>query len=459
MKIKTKLALTFTIIVASILLFFATAIYFFSSSYREAQFYARLEEKAINTAKLLVDVKEVSYDLLKIIEKNTFALVDEKVTIYNYSGKIIYYNNEQANTPLSNQLSNQIKQRKVVKKQVDKNDFLGFLFISKNNKFIVTASAYDKYGIGKLKNLRIILLVGLIISVGLTMLAGWTFADQALKPISNVISQVDKITARNLELRLDEGNRSDEIAHLSITFNQMLNRIEEAFNLQKHFVSNASHELRTPLTSTTGQLEVALLKERTSPEYITTMQSVLEDLRGLSRLTNGLLVLAQTNMDSGSLRLIEVRLDELLWNTRDELIKNKPNYKIDIETGVFPEDENKLTVLGSEQLLKSAITNLMDNACKFSYKNHANILFNVNINSISLSFMNQGIAIPKEDLKNIFQPFYRTENAKTFAAGHGLGLSLTEKIIKLHKGKIDITSTEQGKTTVYIEIPNTLAKT
>ncbi len=454
MKIRTKLALRFTIIVASILLFFAFAIYYFSSSYREQEFYSRLREKANNTAKLLIDVDEVSKDLLKIIDKNTASLPEEQIGVYDYNNKEIYSSGDSIDSKVDKGLLNEIRLKGELQQNANGKEVLGILFTGKYDRFVVIASAYDKYGVGKIRNLQLILILGLFACVLVTMIAGWSYAGQALSPISKVVGEVDEITASNLSQRVNEGNGRDEIAQLAVTFNQMLNRIEEAFKLQKSFVSNASHELRTPLTSITGQLEVALIKQRDPGEYVAIIRSALEDINSLSKLTNGLLILAQANMDASALRLKDVRMDELLWQTRNELLKSTPLYKINIEILDFPEDENMLTVNGSEQLLKSAILNLMVNACKFSPDREVFISFNVKNDSIQLVFKDHGIGISPENLKNIFQPFFRGDNAKMYP-GHGLGLSLTQKIIALHKGEMRIESVISQSTTVTITFPTT----
>ena len=99
--------------------------------------------------------------------------------------------------------------------------------------------------------------------------------------MSDVVKQVDKITISSLDMRVNEGNGTDEIAQLAITFNKMLKRLESSFEMQRSFVSNASHELRTPLTSITGQIEVSLMKSRTHEEYETILESVLKTLKVL----------------------------------------------------------------------------------------------------------------------------------------------------------------------------------
>jgi signal transduction histidine kinase len=200
-----------------------------------------------------------------------------------------------------------------------------------------------------------------------------------------------------LKKRVDEGNRKDEIAQLAITFNQMLDRIESAFETQRSFVSNASHEMRTPLTSITGQLEVALLGNRDTAEYESTLRSVLDDIRNLNKLTNGLLEIAQASMDITEMRQRNFRVDELLWQARNEVMKRNPAYDVQINITNFPDDENELIVSGVEPLFKTAITNLMENACKFSDDKRVSVTFSVVENHAYLKFKDNGIGISAGD--------------------------------------------------------------
>lgn len=459
MKIRTKLALYFTLIVASILVLFAVSIYYSSSSYREQQFYTRLKEKATNTAKLLIEIDEISYELLKIIDKNTVSLAYRRIVIYNSQNQKIYDDNDTSNinSTVNEQLysdkflENVRKKKEIRYKELDK-EVLALVYDGKKNHFVVIASALDIYGLSKLRNLKLILIGGLFACVIATMLAGWIYSGRMLHPIAEVVREVDKITALNLNKRVNEGNGKDEIAHLAVTFNQMLDRIEEAFNIQKSFVSNASHELRTPLTAITGQIEVSLMKKRSPEEYEAVLSSVLDDTRNLNKLANGLLELTQANMDIAGIKLNNIRIDELLLQVKNEVVKRNSNYKINFQIENLPEDESRLIVVGSEQLLKTAFTNIIENACKFSLGKDVNLSFSVSNVGIELAVKDRGIGISSIDVQNIFRPFFRGSNAKKYS-GHGLGLSLAQKIIQLHNGVLTIDSVINSYTLVKITFP------
>jgi signal transduction histidine kinase len=451
MKIRTRLALYFTIIVASLLIFFALAIYYFSSTYRQKEFYERLSEKAFNYGKLVIEVDEVSADLMNIFDKNTAYLTNERIIIYDHSNRQIFITaGDKAN--VDEGFIEKIRTEKEMRYMDGDNEALAKAYPYKDHLFVVMVSAYDKDGLNKLDNLKIILLIGSFVSVIITMLVGWIYSGQVLSPISGVIRQVEKTTVSNLSERIDIGNGKDEIGQLATTFNGMLERIQRSFELQKGFVSNSSHELRTPLTAITGQLEVALMSKRDPEEYIAVLHSILEDIRNVNRLTNGLLELAQTDADISHFKMRTVRVDELLWQTRDELLKRNPGYKITIDVSGLLDDERKLQVMGSEHLLKSALMNIMDNACKFSFNKQVDIVFGQEADALCISFTDKGIGISEEDLKQIKQPFFRAANAKTFP-GHGLGLSLTYKIVSLHKGSLEIDSRLGDFTKVDLILP------
>ncbi len=253
-------------------------------------------------------------------------------------------------------------------------------------------------------------------------------------------AEVSSISAGNLSLRIGEGNRRDEIAQLAMNFNDMLRRLESAFEMQQQFVSSASHELRNPLAAITSQLQLVLSKKRTPEEYQQALQSLLDDTRTLVELTNGLLTLAQSGIEKQRFQFAPVRVDEILFAAQNELVKAHSDYHFLIEYEAFPDDESLLIIAGNEHLLKTAFLNLMDNACKFSDDHTVRIRFTINGYSIDVSFSDNGPGIHLEEQEIIFNPFYRGSNARSSIKGYGIGLSLCRRIVQLHNGSITVQS-------------------
>ncbi len=455
MNIRNKLLIQFSIFVVTILLIFSVGIFLLSSNYRVSDYYSRLQDKANTTAQLLLDVEEVDKNLLKIIDKNTLALYQEKIYIFNDKNELIYFNPPEAKPLNDVALINQIRLKRTVKLKEGEREVLGILNSYKGSNYVIIISALDKYGLSKIKNLKLVLIIGFIFGVISTFILGFIFAGRALAPISNVISQVKEITVTNLNQRVDEGNQKDEIAQLAITFNQMLQRIEDAFILQHEFVSNAAHELRTPFTVLLTEVDFTLMHDRDSEYYKSVLISLSKEIKKLSKLSNGLLDLARISFDKSTFNQKIIRIDELLVETCNAVLSSNNNYKININFNTLPENYNQLHVFGNEQLLSIAFTNLIDNACKFSESKAVQIDLNHEEKKILVKFSDKGIGIPKEDIDNIFQPFYRGNNTH-FISGYGIGLALTSKIIDLHNGIITVDSALNIGSTFTVSIPSNI---
>ncbi|MFN7013917.1 MAG: sensor histidine kinase, partial [Bacteroidia bacterium] len=140
------------------------------------------------------------------------------------------------------------------------------------------------------------------------------------------------------------------------------------------------------------------------------------------------------------------------WQIRNDLQKIHPEYEIEIDYLNMPDDENIMFTNGNMHLIRTALINVIDNACKYSPDKLARVELDFNSNKIKIKVKDNGIGISEEDLKKIFTPFYRCNNAKGFK-GSGLGLALCKRIIEKYNGKITINSQLNKGTTVLIELP------
>jgi two-component system, OmpR family, sensor histidine kinase ArlS len=448
-KIRSKLTYLFVIIVGSLLIIFSIYIYYFSAEYREREFYTRLREKAVTTARLLIGPNQIDKNLLKALDQKDLTVFhSEEIMIFNHMDEEIYDSGNDT-IPITKQFLDHVRQHGEIKEKFGTTEIIGVLYKDHLNKYIVITSAVDKYGHSKQKNLLIILIVGCISGIAVVFFAGWFFSYRALKPMNDIVEQVDNITGTDLSKRVVSANNKDEIAHLTATFNSMLARLEKVFDAQKSFVSNASHELRTPLTSITGQIEVVLLKDRDKEEYKSVLNSVLEDIKDITEMSNALLELAKVTAESASPHWEPIRIDELLWEVKENLIKRKPDHKVEIHLSGIPEDESMLSIRGLQKLLFVAFYNLTENGCKFSFEKKVRISLDIQSDYIEIKFEDKGIGIDLKEQQTIFEPFYRASNA-IHISGHGVGLSMTKKIIELHKGEIHIQSLVNQGTTITV---------
>ncbi|HAQ17869.1 MAG TPA: hypothetical protein DCR40_01395 [Prolixibacteraceae bacterium] len=454
MQIRTRLTLQFLLWGAIIMIFASLITYYSSASFRKEDFNNRLRNKAKSTARLLLEAKVIDPDRVLRLEKdNPVNLINEKIIILNFLNDVIYSTDPSNEIKIIDSILERIRLLENVTYKQGNYEVVGVLYAAKLDRFVVLAAATDIEGSFYLAKLRFILVLVCFLSLGLFSFAGWIYSGRALKPMSNVVKRVEDISITSLNLRVPVYNESDEIGKLAKTFNNMLERLETSFAVQKDFISNASHELRTPLTSINGQLEVLMLKDRSSEEYKAAIESVLDDIKSLIILSNRLLMVARSKSESIINMEKEVRIDDVLWQAQEEIQKHNKNYHVNISLGESLTDSDHLVVNGDESLIKAALSNIIDNACKYSVDHSVDIQMEHPGQHIELVFTDQGIGISEADLQKVFEPFYRASNAIEYP-GTGIGLQLVNQIIKTHKGTLKISS-ELGKgTKVTVKLPS-----
>lgn len=450
MKIKNKLILIYLAITAVLLSFFCVVIYLQSKEYRRSEFKERLRKEALSTANIYFNKNDISPEVLKLLDRNDFtALTNEEIVIFDSKNQVIYETGEDR-FKIEGEILEKIKAEKEYFWENTESEYIGILFENKNQKYVIVSYAVDNYGFIKLQNLTYMLILGGLCILFLSALTGWFFVEKMLNPIQQIIKKIDKIKASQLGERLVMGNENDEFSQLADRFNQMLDRLQKSFLAQKAFVSHASHELRTPLTSITGQIQVSLLAEDSPEDLKKMIQSVLEDVKQLNRLSNNLLDLTSLNSYSENTNLTLVNVLDKLSRVRDEAIKKNPHCQVAIN---FDEDENEIPeLLGNPPLLYTAFYNLIDNGIKYSLNQTVEIEVINSQNSIAIEFLNNCQNLSDDDLINIFVPFKRGGNSKN-TDGHGVGLSLVKGIIEVHEGQIEVSKPDHGKLLFRVCLP------
>lgn len=455
MTIRNRLSVTFLLVVAANLILFSLAIYVTSAYLRRSDFYKRLADNAITTTRLLLEVSDVNEKLLRVIDRyNLTTLPEEQITVYDQQNRLIYASDDRPDEVMETPaLLNLIRKQQEIWLVHNDRQVIGLTYTYRSRQWVIVASAYDEFGLTELQHLRTVIVIGLLISLTLVGLTGWFFADRTLKPITDVIRQVDTITVSKLDNRVRAGSDGDEIAQLAATFNRMLDRVQAAFDVQRSFVANASHELRTPLTVITGQIETTLIKPRTVEEHEAKWRSVLETMQQLNKLSNGLLHLAQVSVDESDKTFRAIEVGEVVYHAAKLLTTRMPTYHVAfLITNSSETDPPELTMVGDESLLTTAFLNLMENACKFSDQHKVEVSLAADDKWINVQFKDQGIGITKADLPYIFVPFFRAESVRHIK-GHGIGLPLTQRIVQIHQGQISVVSEPDRGTEFTVTLP------
>lgn len=455
MPVRLRITFIFSLLVFVILGLVCSAIYYFSYTNRLNNIKTRLTNRAITTARLLSQSEVFDRALMhKIDQATSLAMKDKTVQAYDYRNQRIYaYSDSAVDTiAIEREILNDARINEQVYFRSGKKEAIAYHYTDRDNRIVVVAAGTDEEGQAVLNQLKLILLLSFCGGVIITFAVGFVFSKTLLKPVRNIADEVNEISASDFTRRIHEGKGRDEWAYLARTLNQLLDRLQESFEMQRRFISNASHELSNPLTSISSQLEVSLQRERDAEEYRSIINSVYQDVRQMNRLTQTLLQFAKTSGSSGGLEIKPVRIDEILMRLPSEMAKLNKQYSVSLLFEELPLEEARLLVFGNEDLLLMAFKNIVLNACKYSADHRATIKLAISRDQIAITIEDKGIGIPETELENIFQPFYRVQEPRT-GEGFGLGLSLASRVIKLHNGFIQVRSELDKGTLFSINFP------
>jgi heavy metal sensor kinase len=280
---------------------------------------------------------------------------------------------------------------------------------------------------------------------------GWWLAHRALRPIDQMTRTAQAIGASNLTHRLAYHGPPDEVGRLAMTFDQMLDRIQAAFNRERRFTADVSHELRTPLTVMKGQIGVTLSQPRQQSDYEHRLRDIEQGVDRLIRLTNDLLFLAR--LDQGQLHhAMEVVNLSLLLEAIGEQVQVLIDAKqVNLITKIDPE----LLVMGNPDHLIRLFLNLLDNAVKHTpFTGEITIKTTLETSHVDVVVHNTGVGILPEHLPHLFERFYRVERARDRSTGGaGLGLAIANEIAHLHRGRLAVLSEIDQGTWFTVKLP------
>lgn len=451
MKTRTKIVLYLASIFIIYTLLFSGFIYYAISRYSYADFYKRLELRAITTAKIELgdpepDVRTIKEFRIGYLEE----LPKEKSYIFDLTTSNFEREAKRTGVPVS--FIHEIINNELATKKVNGTFYAGVIFRTKQKEYISIVSAENYYNTHHNAFLFNLLTISIVVAIITILGTAFWFSKKVLNPLKAITTSVNNISSENMHLRLPISEKNDELGELARTFNNMLSRLETAFETQKNFISNASHELNTPLTSIIGEADVTLSKIREPKEYIEALNAILEEAEKLDKKTKALLFLAQTGYDGKVQKFDKVRMDQLLLDVKETVIKINPKSQINLDFSLLPESPEKLKVKGNEQLLHLALSNIVMNASKYSNNQEVKVALGATQKEVVIVVTDKGIGIPENEIQFIYDPFFRASNTNNFD-GYGIGLPLTKNVIKIHEGDIQITSMENKGTTVKIKIP------
>ena len=275
-------------------------------------------------------------------------------------------------------------------------------------------------------------------------------ASRVLKPVDEITRTAQQIEGSDLSQRIGVKN-DDELGRLASTLNDMIGRLEAAFNRQRQFTADASHELRTPLAIMQAEATLALSKERTIEDYQKSLETISQESAYMSSVIGKLLFLARSDAGKEQLNFEDVDLKELITG----LSANIETLAIDKGIKFTVDAKENLIVNGDKVKLRQLFINILENAVRYTPTGgNISVLLEKKDSNAVTAISDTGIGIPPEHLPHIFERFYRVDKARSRAdGGVGLGMAIAKYIADSHGGKIEVESQVGKGTTITVTIP------
>jgi two-component system sensor histidine kinase ArlS len=435
MTLKNRISLLVSLLFTILFGLASTLIFILYSNFRKDEFRDRLEIKALSNIKLLVNVKEIDNQLLKMIDQNSInKLYDEKTLVFDSNYKLIYSSIDDAKIKWSIDDLKYLKKHKTFFKKQGNYEVYGVFYDTKDRDFYALISATDNFGQRRLLFLRYTLIVSYILFTCICWVITSITVKKLMSPLNTFHQKIKNINENNLDTRVASKSNKDEIDLIANEFNFMMDRIEISYQRQKEFTAHASHELRTPLSRITSQIENVIADTKTTSERKSFLKNILSDVNQLTELINSLLILSK--IDNKKHESNEVhRMDEILFSAIENLNKSYPEFLILFEIQESDNMDTALEIKGNKNLLEIAISNVLKNACVYSDNKQAKVIISTQDDNLIISIANTGETLSENEQKNLFQPFMRGGNSKG-TSGFGLGLRIVQRILMLHKANI-----------------------
>lgn len=293
--------------------------------------------------------------------------------------------------------------------------------------------------------LRIVTIAACLIA----LLATWFAVYQGHAPIRRISREMRRIGSDQMHFRLEPRSVPAELVELTMSFNDMIGRLEDVFRRLSDFSGDIAHELRTPITNLRTQTEVALTQARSVEQYREVLYSNLEEYDRMAKMIGDMLFLAQADNQLLKPELVDIDLQSELQNLFDYFSAWAEEREVLLENV-----GEQVHVLGDRLMIRRALSNLLSNAIRHTPEGQSvTTTLQVNSDSVTIRIQNPGPPIPEEHLNHIFERFYRLDASRQRSSeGAGLGLAITKSIIEAHGGKIKALSTTEA-TTFEAQLP------
>ncbi|MFL9835027.1 ATP-binding protein [Chryseobacterium terrae] len=440
MSLKRKIALTLSVSFSLLFGIVLIIIYISFNDFRREEFKDRFIRRLGFTTNFISKSKNFENEAPIFFNENSDNfLLNETILIFNGQKELIYSTIKDQKVTWNKELLNELDKKKDIYNEKSVPEVYAALKNINGENYYILTSAYDTNGKSKLEYLKYLLISAFITCTLLIGFFSYYFMGKFLRPLEDLNKEISEVTAHKLTTQIQVEQSNDEISILAQSFNTMIARLNDVFQSQKDFTASASHEIRTPITRMAFQLENLIKLEQHSPETLSALKQMLQDVYQLSDLTNSLLLL--TKFDKENIQSIyeEVRIDEVIFESFDRVKKSYPNLKMDFGISEETQENAFLTINGVQSLLDIVFINLLKNAAVYSDNADAKILITETDKNLSVDIISEGKTISEKEQPKLFEAFMRGNNSQNIS-GSGLGLRIVKRILEYHGAEISYSS-------------------
>lgn len=448
LKIRTKIALWYTILLIILLGIFIPYVYYALSQSMNKNEEAMIRADASQTA-TMIEIEDTS---VKLKETGYSLISGTYISIYDTNGKTLFDTSHLSWNNLFKPLYGKLQ----IVNHSNEQWLLYDLPIYNDTMAIAWVRAMRplKPVNDTLHTLRVLMLVALPIYIIIIILGSLFIAGKALSPINHITKTTQSIGQGDLSKRLNMNKVEDEVGRLAATFDEMLDRLETAFKREKQFTSDASHELRTPIAIISAHAEESLRGDKNPVDYEESMGIILRESRKMGQIVSQLLMLTRGDEGKYKPEIENINLNVIIRDVVEDMKDLADKSGVVLYSTIA----GNICIEADQTLITRMLINLIDNSIKYNQKDGwVKVSLSVEKSFAKITVEDNGIGISEKDLPHIFERFYRADKVRT-RNGTGLGLSIVKWIVELHDGSIHVTSEKNSGTAFDIRLRTSKAK-
>lgn len=454
MSIKNKIIINFSATVIALTAVSFAIIYILFSEYREEEFQQQQKEKITTTIKFLAEYVQMNEDLANIIDELTIHdFYDEKMMIFDSKKNLVFSSIDDLTIAdyqaKINELSPSLRW---IETKENRYDVVGLYYEHNDSSYYALSKAYDAFGYTKMYFLRNTL-VALFIAITIVVLVvSLLLSNKISRPIvmlANKLNQYDLSDENAQEIVVEAS--SEELRQLTLRFNELIKRTNEAFTFQKHTIHHISHQLKTPIAVLVSELE-RIQQYNTLEEILPEIENQVIKTKSLGNIINVLLEISK--IESGQKMLKKpTRIDEIIFDTISELNIIYPKFHFEINYYPDDMDEECLIVALNPTLIRQAFQNLLTNCISYSNNPKAQIKLDCSSSEeLKIHIINSGIPLTEAEQQQVFNHIFRGINSQD-KTGFGLGLVLVKKTMDYHQAAVAYSNPTYHQNVVELRFP------